>query len=155
MNPSCEARNFTPNSTDDVSESIPAGTAVAGQIEHGHEPGGGGAAAVVNVHDTGVIVLLAASLAPDTFTVYTVLTANAADGVNVTVRVAASYAVAPATADPPCGVTDTTVADTASLNVAVTVELTATPVAPTAGVRAVTVGAVVSGPAGMNTTSTQ
>jgi hypothetical protein len=147
---------LTPNSTADVSESIPAGTAVAGQIEHGQPDGGGGDAAVVNVHDTGAIVLFAASLAPDTLTVYTVLTANAADGVNVTVRVAASYVVTPATGDPPCGVTDTTVADTASLNVAVTVELTATPVAPTAGVRPVTVGAVVSGATDVtNTTSTQ
>jgi hypothetical protein len=99
----------------------------------------------VNVHDTGAIVLFAASLAPDTLTVYTVLTANAAVGVNVAVRVAASYVVVPATGDPPCGVTDITVPDTASLNVAVTVDATGKPVAPTAGVRHVTVGGVVCG----------
>ena len=46
---------------------------------------------------------------------------------------------------------------TGSLNVAVTVVPEDTPVAPTAGVRAVTVGGVVSGPEldGANTTSTQ
>jgi hypothetical protein len=152
MNPACDVRNLTPTSTGDVSESVPAGTADAGQIVHGQPDGD----AVVNVHDTGAITLPAASTAPDTFTVYTVLVASAADGVNVTVRDAASYDTAPATADPPAGVTVIAVADTGSLNVAVTVELTATSVAPTAGVRDVTVGAVVSGPTDVtNTTSTQ
>jgi hypothetical protein len=128
---------------------------VTGQIEHG-QPDGGADAAVVNVHDTGTIVLFAASFAPDTFTVYTVDTANAADGVNVAVRVPASYVVVPSTGEPPCGVTDITVELTASLNVAVTVDATGTPVAPTAGVRPVTVGAVVSGATDVTkTTSTQ
>ena len=51
----------------------------------------------------------------------------------------------------------TVAACTGSLNVAVAVLVTGTPVAPDAGVRAVTVGAVVSGvpPAGVKTTSTQ
>jgi hypothetical protein len=147
---------LTPTSTAEASvDAGVVGTVVTGQIEHG-QPDGGAAAAVVNVHDTGAIVLLAASLAPDTLTVYTVLTANAADGVNVAVRVAASYVVAPATGDPPCGVTDITVELTASLNVAVAVVLTDTPVAPTAGVRPVTVGGVVSGATDVTkTTSTQ
>src|SRR4026209_2744040 len=95
IHPAWLARNLTPISTAEVSvDAGVGGTVVAGQIEHG-QPDGGADAAVVNVHDTGAIVLFAASLAPDTLTVYTVDTANAADGVNVAVRVPASYVVVP------------------------------------------------------------
>ena len=86
-NPSWAGRNLTPTSTDAVSESVRSGVAVDGQIVHGHEEGGG-LATVVNDQLTGAIVLPAASLAPDTATLYTVLVANAADGVNVAVRLA-------------------------------------------------------------------
>ena len=43
---------------------------------------------MVNDQLTGAIVLPAASLAPDTATLYTVLVVSGVDGVNVTVRLA-------------------------------------------------------------------
>ncbi len=39
MNPSCDARNRTPSSTELVSGSVRSGTAVLAQIEHGHVVG--------------------------------------------------------------------------------------------------------------------
>jgi hypothetical protein len=72
--------------------------------------------------------------------------ANAAAGVSVIVRVAVLYAVDAVIADPPAGATAIWIEDavTGSLNVALAVVLIATLVAPLAGVRVVTVGAVTS-----------
>ena len=84
--------------------------------------------------------------------------ANAADGVNVAVFVDALYAVVPGTAVAPAANEKPTVpACTASENVAVGATEVATPVAPAAGVDAVTVGGVVSAGGGpvARTTSTQ
>src|SRR5690348_1570882 len=114
-----------PSSTAPVSGSdgVP-GVAVPGQIEQG-QVGGGGAAAVVNDHDTGAMTLPLRSAAPLAVAVYAVLGASAADGVNVAVRLAASYPVLPGTVAPSGSlrVSDTVPACTGSLNVAVTVVL--------------------------------
>jgi len=113
----------------------------------------------VKVQVTGSITLPAASAAPLTVAVYVVFAANAAVGVNVAVCVPGVYAVVPATAVPAAffnpKVTEEAV--TGSLNTTEGATPVETPVAPTAGVRLVTVGLVVSGPAGpvVNTTSTQ
>jgi hypothetical protein len=73
-----------------------AGVAVAGQIVHGQpDPP---AVAVVNDHETVIIVLPAVSRAPLTVAVYSVDAASAFAGRKVTVRVAVSYVVVPATA---------------------------------------------------------
>ena len=71
-------------------------------------------------------------------------------------RVAALYVVVPVTRVPPGPRSSRPSVDccTGSVNVAVTLAPTLTPVAPGAGVRAVTVGLVVSGPSS-KTTSTQ
>ena len=150
-----------PSSTAPVSESgPPVGAAVDGQIVHGQPGGGWVADAVVNVQLVGVIRLPAVSRAPDTVAVYVVAAASAADGVKVTVWLAASYAVLPDTEVLPAArVTTGVAACTGSLKVAVTVVVVATPVAPAAGLRDVTVGGVVSPPPPpdpvLNTTSTQ
>ena len=146
MNPSVAARNLTPTSMAALSvSSFVVGVAVDGQIVHGQEEGGG-LATVVNDQLTGAIVLPAASLAPVTATLYWVLVANAADGVNVAVRLASLYTTVAATADPPTGVNDicTVPACNDSLNVAATTDPTATSTAPTTGDRDVTSGADVS-----------
>jgi hypothetical protein len=78
--------------------------------------------------------------------VYCVLLVRLAEGVKVAVFVAELRVTVPATAFPPCvnvKVLDEMLeAVIASLKVAVTVELMATPVAPFAGATEVTVGAV-------------
>jgi hypothetical protein len=110
----------------------------------------------VNDQENGAIVLPAGSRAPLAVAVYVVAAASAAPGVKVTVRLVGSYAVLP----------DTVVllvvrarlavpAWMSSLNVAVTTVFTGTPVAPAAGVVAVTDGGVVSVAEVWKTTSTQ
>jgi hypothetical protein len=115
------------------------------------------AGAVVNVHEVGAMTFPTPSVAPQTLTVYAVPAANAAAGVNVTIRLAASYDADATTGDPPEGAIDIRTDDafTASLNVAVGLTPTATSVDPDDGVRATTVGAVTSSTAvASKTTST-
>jgi hypothetical protein len=70
MVPPWSARKRVPSSTGPASlVDATVGTAVAAKIEHGHEPAGGGAAAVRNVQVAGAIVLPLGSRAPDTLTV--------------------------------------------------------------------------------------
>jgi hypothetical protein len=87
--PAVLVRKRTPSSTAELSlTDAVAGVAVAGHIEHGQpEPP---AAAVVNDHEKGAIVLPAVSFAPLAVAVYAVDAAKTADGVKVTVRVVAS-----------------------------------------------------------------
>jgi hypothetical protein len=93
------------------------------------------------------IVLPAASVAPLAVAVYVVENAKAAEGVKVAVLVAALYATVAVTAVPAAFLStkDSVEGWTASLNVAVTAVPVDTLVAPAAGERAVTVGAVRSG----------
>src|SRR5215211_7314364 len=100
MKPSSLARNFTPTSIAELSEALGlAGLTPLCQMVHGQAPGGG-PELVVNDQFTEVIVLPAASCASLTATVYAVDGASAADGVNVSVRLAASYALIPGTLPP-------------------------------------------------------
>jgi hypothetical protein len=134
-------------------------------MEHDeHEGGGCVAVAVVNDQVAGAVIALpAVSFAPLTVAVYCAPLANAADGVNVAFWVALSYDVVPliAVADESLRVIEIVLDWTGSLNVAVTLLVVGTPVAPAAGLVAVTVGGVVSvvppppPPEGENTTSTQ
>src|SRR5829696_5121134 len=97
----------------------------------------------------------AMSDAPDTVAVYVAELASAALGVNVAVSELLEYATVPAMAAPPAPVTvkPTDEGCTFSLNVADTVLLVATPVAPEPGVVPTTVGGVVSAALVVNTTS--
>src|SRR5664279_1625600 len=154
MNPEVEARNRTPNSTAELSLTVTVvGTAVLAQMVHGQpEPD----AAVVNDQEKSAIWLPLVSLAPLTVAVYTVATVKAPVGVNVTVRLGASYPTLPGTATAPAArATRAVPAWIGSLNVAVTVLVVGTPVALAAGLFAVTVGGVVSVAAVSKTPSTQ
>ncbi len=105
-------------------------------------------AVVVNDQLTGSSWLPEASRAPLTVAVYVVLAARLALGSRVAVRVAASYVVVAGHQACPPGPRSSKVIVacwTGSLKVAVGETPRATPVAPTAGVRPVTVGLVVSG----------
>jgi hypothetical protein len=95
---------------------------------------------VVNDHETGIINAPAALVAPDAVTVYVLPLLSAADGVNVATLVVALYAVEPATGVPPGFVTTMVAPVTAWSNPTATVVVTATLVAPGAGVCEVTVG---------------
>jgi hypothetical protein len=121
---------------------VVAGVAVAEKPLHGHV-----GVATVNVQvRVELMTLPARSVAPETVAVYLVPATRPELGTNFTVRVAASYDVVPATA--PVGPAKVIVivdACTASLNVALGVTLGLAPVAPSAGLVPVTVGAVVSG----------
>src|SRR4051812_40006738 len=85
---------------------------------------------VVNDHVTGAAIMFPVTSAARNEAVYVVPFANAAAGVNVSVRLAASYVVAPATA--PGAVSDTVVVAgfKGSLNVALTGAEVAMPVPP-------------------------
>jgi hypothetical protein len=120
--------------------------ATAGVAEPGHSVYVAAAVPVVNDHDDDDITLPARSAAPLTVAVYTTDALNDDDGVNVAVWVAALYVSVPGTELLLASLrTNVIVPDwTDSLNVAVTVVMTDTPVAPLAGVRELTVGGVVS-----------
>src|SRR4051812_14431205 len=112
--------------------------------------GSSAAAALLNVHDVGVSVLAAVSRIPAVRdTVWLAPACRGADGVRVAVRVIGSYPTVASTG--PLGPASVTLLPstplTASLNVAVTALSGATPTAPAAGSRLVTVGRVVSAPA--------
>jgi len=109
---------------------------------------------VVNVEVNGAMAV-PPGLAALTVTVYEVLPANAAAGVNV--ADGAVTARVPGTDVPPgpVSVTDTDPALTAPENATVTGVVTATPVAPAAGVTDATDGAVSTDPVVVNTTSTK
>ncbi len=119
--------------------------------------GGGGGAAVVKLQVTAVIVLFELSRAPLTVAVYVVDALSGELGVSVAVCEGASYDVAAGTrALPgPRNSIATEEATTGSEKVAVTGVVTATPLAPGAGAREATVGAVVSLAVESKTTSTQ
>src|SRR5687768_11315553 len=128
MYPPAPARNRTPSSTAEPSLTVTtAGVAVLGQIVHGQPDD---VVPVVNDHENGDMVWPAVSRAPDTVAVWTVDGASAAAGVNVTVRVAASYPVLPDTDVAPAARARLAVpAWIGSLSVALTVVVTGTPVA--------------------------
>src|SRR3954453_9706776 len=135
MKPALSLRNLTPSSTAASSSVLTVpGTVLDGQMEQGQGPTG---AAVVNDQDVAVMVLPAASVAPLTLTVYVVPAASAADGVKVAVRVAALYAVVPATAAPAAVLRPMTTVEavTSSLKPARTAVPVDTPVALTSGAR--------------------
>jgi hypothetical protein len=102
-------------------------------------------------------VLPAVSFTPDTSTVNCVEAANAALGLNDNTVDPEPNDVTPATAEPPCGVTDTVAPDwIGSDNVTDTTDDTPTPVAPDTGTVDTTLGAVESGTNDpLKTTSTQ
>jgi len=148
-------RNLTPSSTAEASfESTTPGAVVVVQMEHGHAEL---TAEVVNDQLTAVMTFPLASAAPLTVAVYTVEVASPLVGVNVAVRLVPSYVVVPPTAVPLefFKVMEIVEDCTASLKVAVTVVLVGTLVPPLAGLRLVTVGAVVSVAVVLKTTSTQ
>src|SRR3954453_7673543 len=87
------------------------------------------------------------SLPPEMLAVSVVPYARLAEGVNVTVRVLASYAFVPATAPPgPVTVATMVAGCTGSENWAWTVELTGAMVAPSPGFLALALGGATSGP---------
>jgi len=100
-----------------------------------------GAVSVVKVHVAGVMAVPPGEDAP-TVAVYLVLAASTADGVNDTV--VPVVANAPATATPDAFTSESVdlVGSTGAVKVTWTVELMATPVALTAGVRLATTGGV-------------
>src|SRR4051794_3446377 len=84
-----------------------AGTAVSSQMLHGQTPGTAGAPIVVNDQVSGAASRFPArSTAALRVTVYRVPAASCCAGVNVAVRLAASYPRAAATGVPPGAVTD-------------------------------------------------
>ena len=88
MVPACVVRNLTPTSTPPLSGSASrSGVALLGQIVHGQALLAG---AVVKLQLTGLMVLSARSLAPDTLTVYVVEAASAEFGVKVALRLVES-----------------------------------------------------------------
>ena len=95
----------------------------------------------MNDHETGVIDAPAALVAPDATTEYVVAELNGADGVKVAVFVDALYAVDPATGVADGSETTIVAPVTAWSKPTATVVLTATFVAPGAGVCDVTTGA--------------
>jgi hypothetical protein len=105
------------------------------------------AAAVVKVHDTGAGIAFPLVSLADTLAVYVAPATNAADGVNVATVLPLLKTAEPATADPEPSFTVNTSDDdnTASENVADGATDVDTPVAPSAGLRDVTDGGVVSG----------
>jgi hypothetical protein len=132
-----------PNSSElDSPESAFAGVC-PGNSEQGHDD-----VTVVKDHENGAVIAApCVEVAAEMVAVYVVAAVSGDDGVNVTLEVAALYDVEPEIADPPDGVTDITMLPDWRGNekAAVTVEKTATPVAPLAGVALDTVGAVVEG----------
>jgi hypothetical protein len=102
--------------------------------------------AVVKVHVTGAGIAFPLVSLADTLAVYVAPAANAADGLNVAVCVEPLYDTCPATAVPEPSFTVNTNDDddTASENVADGATDVDTPVAPSAGLRDVTDGGVVS-----------
>src|SRR4051812_50171142 len=68
--PLTSARKRAPSSTLDESLLDAVTGVVVPRMVQGHEPGGGGAAAVVNVHEAGAMVLPAVSLAAETVRVW-------------------------------------------------------------------------------------
>jgi hypothetical protein len=100
-----------------------------------------GRAAVVKVHVTGVIIPPpVTAFAPDTVTVYVVPGASAALGVNVAIVPPPVSATLPETELPATTWTTVEPFVTARSNVTETVVPSETPVAPDAGVRAMTTG---------------
>jgi hypothetical protein len=103
--------------------------------------------AVVKLHDTGAGIAFPLVSLADTLAVYVAPAANAACGVNVATVLPLLKTAEPDTAAPEPSFTVNTNDDddTASENVADGATDVATPVAPSAGLRAVTDGGVVSG----------
>jgi hypothetical protein len=104
------------------------------------------APAVVNVHVTGAGIAFPLVSLANTLAVYVTPAANAADGVNVATVPPLFNPAEPGTdvPEPSFTVNTSDDDDTASENVADGATDVATPVAPSAGVRAVTDGGVVS-----------
>jgi hypothetical protein len=115
------------------------------------------APAVVKLHDTGDGIAFPLVSLANTLAVYVAPAANAADGVNVATVLPLLKPTEPATVDPEPSFTVNTSDDdaTASENVADGATDVATPVAPSAGVRDVTDGGVVSAGVVLKIGSTQ
>ena len=131
--------NFTPDvcAFGSLESIAPAGVPSC-QMLHGHN-----GPAVVKLHENGPLIgVPEAFCAPDTVAVYVTLAASGLVGVNVATVFPALKATVPATGFPPESTTvnDAVLGVTASENVADGATDTATPVAPEAGVTAVTDG---------------